>query len=168
MMQTKGKRLSFGAWKLDPGLQHLWDLLSISGDLPGVAFDGLDHSSGWMEHLIGSPILLYFESINELMSMLVDLRVVMDKNIRAFPYATDNLIAHGALKIVGQAGTITTEECAIYAHINPANNFTSVLVEHGSLHTFLLTFNLAEICRFALLMGEKPRCTVCWHSTRGA
>jgi hypothetical protein len=113
MMQTKGKRLSFGAWKLDPGLQHLWNLLSISGDLPSVAFDGLDHSSGWMEHLIGSPILLYFESINELMSMLVDLRVVMDKKIRAFPYATDNLIAHGARKIVGQARTMTTEGCAI-------------------------------------------------------
>ena len=87
-----------------------------------------------MDHPDGKG-LLYFANINEPLQMLVDLRAAVDKKIIESPYLKDELIKRGALMIVGEELAATTAGCAIYARLNPTNNFTLAVVLHNQAET---------------------------------
>ena len=68
---------NFGKWVPAAELRRFIDMLTLTGDSPGLAFDGHDHAIGMQD----APRLLYFANINELLQMLADLRAVVARKI---------------------------------------------------------------------------------------
>ena len=145
---------SFGAWKMDIRLQYVVTMLAKSGDQWDAAADGLQMRV-CAAAAAGPPPLLFFVRIHDLLVMITDLRSAVDKKIGDL-HLKDKLVRCGAFKAVGAPGEATTAGCAIYERINPSNNFSSKLMEddyQGSLHLYLLSFNLTELGRFAVVLG---------------
>jgi hypothetical protein len=163
-----GSRVNFGKWVPDTELRNFLDLFTLTGDSPGLAFDGHEHANGMQD----APRLLYFANINELLQMLADLRAVVARKVEDWPFTKDDLIQKGALPIVGEpfAPTALDESsnfCGsrILARLHSANNFTlgagwehrPSLCQPGSLRTVLGFYNISEITLFSLLVGgEAP------------
>jgi hypothetical protein len=161
-----GSRVIFGKWVPDTELRNFLDLFTLTGDSPGLAFDGHDHANGTQD----APRLIYFANINELLQMLADLRAVVARKIEDWPFTKDDLVQKGALPIVGEPfALIALDESSnfcgsrILARLHSANNFTlGAGWEHipskyqpGSIRTVLGFYNISEITLFSLLLdGE--------------
>ena len=163
-----GSRVYFGRWVPETKLRNFLDLLTISGDSPGLAFDGYDHTNVMQD----APRLTYFADINELLRMLTDLRALVAKKVEDWPFTKGTLIKQGALPIVGDPFALTaldesSDFCgsSIFARFHDSNNFTlgagwnhlPSTCHPGSMRTVLGSYNISELTLFALLLGgEAP------------